>query len=117
MGAFIQYSFPQTLGLNDISLRLISKTHSGEWVLTRFDEAQWRDVMVQRWLNKVPGEVIVIYAKVSVVMRLSFPVINRTIFFLGWKTPRHEGRRDVHIIGVDPTCRFDSVTHDHESSV
>lgn len=65
LGAFIQYSFSQTLSLNDISLRLLSKTHSGEWVLTRFDEAQWRDVMMQRWLNNVPGEVIVISSKVS----------------------------------------------------
>jgi hypothetical protein len=76
LGAFIQYSFPQTLNLNDISLRLLSNTHSGEWVITRFDEAQWRDVMMQRWLNKVPGEVIVIYSKVSVVMLKSCPVIE-----------------------------------------
>ncbi|KIM35373.1 hypothetical protein M413DRAFT_449813 [Hebeloma cylindrosporum] len=63
LGPIIQYSFLQPLTLGDISLRLLTKTHSGEWVITRFDEAQWRDVMMQRWLNNVPGEVIVISSK------------------------------------------------------
>jgi hypothetical protein len=104
MGAFIQYSFPQTLSLNDISLRLLSKTHSGEWVITRFDEAQWRDVMMQQWLNKVLGEVIVIYSKVSFVMRRNCPVIKRTMFMfsIGWKAARHEGRRNIRMTKLAP---------------
>jgi hypothetical protein len=61
----------------------------------------WRDVMMQRQLIKVLGEVIVIYSKVSFFMRRSSPtiLIKRTIFSIGWTAARHQGRRNIRMTG------------------
>ena len=66
MGTFVQDSSPQKLESKDICLRVLTQTHSGESVITKFDKAQWREVMIQRWLDKVPGEVVVFHSKVRI---------------------------------------------------